>query len=205
MVIQKKIKLNALIITILAYSLLFFCFNFYYTELWTALTRKGYYFTYTLLEYLFFSFILFQIIKENTFRKIIIAGSILFTAFMILNFITSTIKRIDSVPIGVETILLFVYIFYFFYSSLKKIDNNKLYIEPRFWFVTGMLVYLGSTFFFNILAESVDSNFMINYWHFTFFGDILKNILFTIGILLYLNKSDKNKEKEKTIDDLLSI
>lgn len=203
LLLKKKVRPDILIVAILIYFPAFFFLNFYYSELKILLTRKGYYFTYTFLEYISFSVMLYYIVSKKKFRKIIISCSALFTIFLIINYSFSTIKRIDSIPIGVETILLFIYIFYYYFNSLAEIENTRLYKKPEFWFVIGMLVYLSSTFFFNILAESLDSNFMTNYWHFTFIGDILKNILFAFGILFYLRKG--GKEKEKAIDNLLSI
>ena len=168
------------------------------------MTRKVYYFTYTFLEYLSFSFILYHIIGGKKIRRLMIISLIFFTIFMTIHLLFTTDKRIDSIPIGVETILILVFIYYYFFNSFQDDDNNKLYKDPGFWFVIGMLVYLGSTFFFNILANNVDTEFMKKYWHFTFLGDILKNIIFSIGILAYSKQIGKSKEKNTIIDNLLN-
>lgn len=167
------------------------------------MTKKVYYFIYTLFEYIAFTSLLYFIIRNNKFKKLILICSILFIGFMIVNYLVTSYKRMDSVPIGVSTILLFIYIFYYLFNSLKEIENKSLYKGPELWFVTAMLIYLGSTFFFFILANSLDSQFMIDYWHFSFLGDIVKNILFAIGLVLYVKTSERVKKENSTVDHRL--
>jgi hypothetical protein len=169
------------------------------------MTKKVYYFVYTLLEYASFTCLLFHFIRDAKFRRIMLGGSALFTIFIVINFYVTSYKRMDSVPIGVSTILLFIYIFYYLFNSLKEIESKSMYKGPELWFVTGILAYLGSTFFFNILANSVDSDFMKNYWHLSFFGDILKNLLFAIGAMYYIKATRKAKIDNSSIDYLLGI
>ncbi len=90
--------------------------------------------------------------------------------------------KADSLNIGVETILISLNIIYFFYLRFKKVDEQYLYQNPYFWLMTGMLVYLAFTFFFNILVNHVDNEVIKNYYHFSYIGDIVKNLLFAVAI-----------------------
>ncbi len=69
--------------------------------------------------------------------------------------------------------------------------------------ITGILIYLGSTFFFNILANEIAPDQFLKYWYLTYFGDILKNILATVAIILYAkNPIRKLKQSAPTVPNL---
>lgn len=188
----KRIKLNFFIIAFSAYLLLFFLLNNYYTEIKTTIGKTGYYFIYTLIEYLTFTYILWNSITDKKFKKSIIFLSCLFILFLTIFYSLVKIKRLDSVPIGVETILLIIYILYFFFRYFKSINDDYIYNNASFWFVTGILIYLGITFFFNILANSLDRDLFKMYYYYSYLGDILKNLLFTVAIIFLAHNNKKN-------------
>ena len=96
----------------------------------------------------------------------------------------------DSYEIAVETLLITSCIIYFFYLRFKQVDEHYLYQDPFFWFMTGMLVYLGYTFFFNLLVNHVDIEVIKNYYHFSYIGDIIKNLLFTVALFYLPRKGE---------------
>jgi hypothetical protein len=71
------------------------------------------------------------------------------------------------------------------------VDELYLYQDPFFWFMTGILVYLGYTFFFNLLVNHVDNEVIKSYYHYSYVGDILKNLLFTVGLFYLPRKKEK--------------
>ena len=99
--------------------------------------------------------------------------------------LTKSSERMDAYEIATETLLITFCIIYFFYLRFKQVDQHYLYQDPFFWFMTGILVYLGYTFFFNLLVNHVDNEILKNYYHYSYLGDIIKNLLFTVG-LFYL-------------------
>ena len=56
----------------------------------------------------------------------------------------------------------------------------------------GLLLYLGGTFFFNILANQMSLDEFDTYWHYTYMAEIAKNILFLIALF----KISKFKKKD---------
>lgn len=72
---------------------------------------------------------------------------------------------------------------YFFYFQLKNVTNRSIYEFASFWIVLGIMIYIGFTFFFNILANNVSPQFFIQYYYYTYLGDIFKNILFSIALI----------------------
>jgi hypothetical protein len=177
------------------YGVLFFSLLIFwdYAKLQIPKEYKGYYqILYTFLEYLVFSFIFWNNIKNKRFKKFIIIVSILFFAFQIFFATTTSIKKLDSIPVGVETIFIFIYIFYFFYEFSKNTKDIFIYNHFCFWIAVGILIYLGGSFFFYILINELDDNQIHNFGNLTFIAEIIKNLLFAFSIFMY-NKFPINK------------
>jgi hypothetical protein len=104
---------------------------------------------------------------------------------------------LDSIPIGVQSIFVLIYIFYFLYSLLKSnTPAISLYQQPIFWFATGILIYESGTFFFNILANHMSRTQIEEYWFITYIIETIKNIFLTIGILsIHYQKEPSNSHK----------
>jgi len=198
LIISGKIKVNWFIVIIGVYLLFFFLLNSYILEIVSLIKKKNYYLIYTSIEYLAFTSILYTYISNKKFRISIVILSILFISFLLLFYTIAHVKRVDSIPIGIESLLLFIYIFYYFYDSLKNFDpEHKLYEKPSFWFIAGIFVYLGITFFFNILGNYMENEQIDQYYHFSYFGDILKNILFSIALYVYSKYALKKLSKKQ--------
>lgn len=197
-------KKYSLFIILALYGLVFFFYlNFYYDI--PKNYRKIQQTVYTLLEYSVFAAIIWYNLKNAILRKTIFSLSVLFLVFQITYYFVSKLQKIDSVPIGVETILIFVFSFFYFQQFLKYNTSKNIYEYPSFWLVVGILIYLGSAFFFNILANDVTEQQFDNYWHFTYIPEILKNILFAMVVLgypSYLNELPNSKNKKTEIPNL---
>jgi hypothetical protein len=180
------------------YSLLFFLFLFF-DEYLSRHHRHLYTTIYTFIEYFFFSCLIWLLVQNSKFKQIITTLSALFLLFQVVYFLTSKTRNLDSIPIGIESILIFIYISYAFYEQFH--DNNKAtYIYDRYWFWTliGIMIYLSCSFFFNILANSIEYHSIEKYWFLTYIFEIIKNILFTISIILYVKKQVENIASKKT-------
>lgn len=124
----------------------------------------------------------------------------LFTLFLIGFYTFGNIRSIDSIPIGIESIFLMIFILIYFYSELKNVSSQNIYDSYSFWIIIGILIYIGFTFFFNILANSLDRNFLGKYFFYSYLGDIIRNIFFGISVL-FIAKTNA-KEKSKTISNM---
>lgn len=111
---------------------------------------------------------------------------------------TLKIHRLDSISIGIEAILLFVYVFYFFYESSKNIIDNYIYNHYCFWIAVGILLYLGGSFFFYILIDHLTDDQVKVFGDLTYVAEILKNILFALALVIYSKKSVADR-KPKSI------
>jgi len=118
--------------------------------------RKFYNSFFTFLEYSFFTSLFYFNIQNKKFRKIIILLSSLFLVFQVTHYFVIDNYRIDSIPIGVESILIFIYIFLFFLENLNLPNQGFIYLHHCFWIAVGLLIYLGGSFFINILANTLN-------------------------------------------------
>lgn len=186
---------------LILYSLVTFCFNFFYDAIFDRL-GSVYYWVYTFIEYICFAFILWCHITNTKFRLFILISSLAFITFQVVYFI-NTGNEVDSISIGVETILVLIYIFYFFYTQLKaSIPTLSLYQQSIFWWAIGIMIYLSGAFFFNILVNHMEKAQIQEYWFITYIFDIVKNIFFSIGIFAMANYQKTHSNSHKNIPNL---
>jgi len=130
--------------------------------------------------------------------------SILFFVFQIVYVFTTEIKRLDSVPVGIETILILIYIFFFFFELSKNVNGLFIYNHYCFWLAVGILIYLGGSFFFYILIDHLSRDQVNTFGNLTYLTEVLKNILFVAAIFIYnrypLGKTDKNSNSVPFLD-----
>jgi len=143
---------------------------------------------FTLIEFLLFSFLFKLIIKNKKFYRVILSLSIIFFLVAIKNYDTNKAQRIDAVPIGVETIFILVFSFYYLYEQMNIVDDSFIYSRYHFWLVIGIMVYLSGSFFIYIFTNQAQS-VIDNFWFLTYVFYIIKNIFFAIGISYYSKKA----------------
>ena len=151
---------------------------------------------YTFLEYGFFTAILWNNIGIKKLRLTIIICSVLFVGAQILTPLIvsdSQNNSIDSIPVGIETILIFIYIIFFFYENFRNNYDQYIYNHHCFWLSIGMLIYLGGTFFFNLLGNYFNESEIDKYWFLTHIADIIKNLFFCVSIIVYSRGHLKGK------------
>jgi len=156
---------------------------------------------YTYLEYSFLTYIIIFHLQNIKIKTTIKFVSILFLLFLILYNLFTKPQKIDSIPIGIETILILIYSFYFFKQFLRSNISRNVYEYPSFWLIVGLLVYLGSNFFFNLMLNHISDEQIETFWHYTYIPEIIKNIIFSIVILgypSYNNESENISSKIRT-------
>lgn len=142
------------------------------------------YSSYTFFEYSLFAACLYNVINNKRFRKFILITSLSFSTFLIIYNLTTKVVGIDSVPIGIETILILIFSFYYFYEQMQDTTNLFIYTRFSFWIVLGMVLYLAGSFFIYIYSSQLSQQEIRKYWIFTNIFSILKNIFFAIAIIV---------------------
>src|SRR4029450_11701183 len=110
--------------------------------------------------------------------------TILFLLFQVMHYLFINNIRIDSIAIGVESILIFVYIFFFFMDNLNSPKDGFIYANHTFWISVGLLIYLGGSFFINILANSLSKEEFDKYWYLNYIADIVKTVFFATALIV---------------------
>lgn len=157
---------------------------------------------YTLLEYSFFTVLIFQQLRSHFQKILLISLSICFFLFQFIYYYFIDIrKKIDSIPIGIETILIFIFIFFFLYEQLKDAKDIPIYDHYFFWIAIGLFIYLGGSFFIYIYANSMTDEELIRFWYFTYIVEIFKNLLFSLSVVVY-SKHPNIKKSNQVIPNL---
>jgi len=157
---------------------------------------------YTLLEFSFFAALIFQQLKIKKQKILIVILSLAFCCFHIIYFISREKKGFDSIPIGIEAILIFVFIFFFFYEQLKDATSTPIYDNYFFWIAVGLFIYLGSSFFIYLTATTLKQKEIDQYWFLTYITETIKNLLLTVAIYIYSRHPDKTSQTSQNLPNL---
>jgi hypothetical protein len=117
----KKVKKETVGNILVIYSVLFFLLNFIFDSIPKDYI-KTYYFSYTFFEYLSFASLLFLKTEGKNFRRIILITSAIFIVFQIYYYIAGNQRVLDSVPIGIATILVFIFIINYFLPLASRLN-----------------------------------------------------------------------------------
>ena len=181
------------------YGLVCFCFLFYYDMIPKNL-KQSLQSAYTFFEYSVFTFIFWINYNSKKAKRIIIIISILFLSFQIFYLFTTKTKGLDSIPIGIETIIILFYIVYFFYQFSKDLSKAYIYNHSGFWISVGILIYLCGSFFFFILFSQLSREQKESFGVMTYVAEIIKNLLFVLAIFVQTHYPfEKAKRKEEPI------
>jgi hypothetical protein len=126
-------------------------------------------------------------------------GFVIFQSVYLLN--AADNNDLDSLSIGVETILLFSYVICFFLEQFRT-TKISIYNHYCFWICVGILIYLGGSFFFYILANHMTAAEIDKYWELTYIGEIIKNIFFSYSVFLFMKQRKNNDVKNKILPNL---
>jgi hypothetical protein len=139
---------------------------------------------FTVLETIAFVTFLFLELKNQHVKK---ALTMIGLCFLIFNFLFPMLyneKLIDSVQIGVETIIILVFSFYYLYEETNDTSTLYIYSTSQFWVIIGMVLYLSGSFFIYLFADSIGEAQAKKYWPFTNVFSVMKNLFFAIAIII---------------------
>jgi hypothetical protein len=190
-VFLKKVKHDVGIRIIIIYAFANFVINYWITLTSTANTFL--YESFTLIEYILFVGYVYTQVKSKTTKSLIIIVSTAFTIFFfVYSFLAKAVKGIDSIPIGVETIIILGFAFYYLYERMNDTTTLFIYNTNTFWIILGIVLYLAGSFFIYIFASSLRNSDINKYWFITNIFSILKNIFFCIAIFIHAKPSKES-------------
>jgi len=149
---------------------------------------------FTIIEYSIITFFIFQLIESDLFKRLIKIGSIIFIIVSILDIYTSSFTSFDSLPSGIESILVLSYCLFFVYEKMTSTDFS---FNGTIWITIGFILFFSGTFFLFILSQNnfKDSSFILTYGYIVAIFNIIKNLFITIGIFSESNNSKRTSHK----------
>jgi hypothetical protein len=148
---------------------------------------------FTLIEYSLFALLIYLEIHNKRVKKIILFLSFCFYCTCIYNYISSP-PHFDSLNVTLESILIIAYCLYFFFEQINIPRVTFIYAFPQFWITAGILIYLASTFFLFMQADSLSREARNGYWIIAILSQIMRNVLFTIA---FFSVNHKQKSLNK--------
>lgn len=182
------------------YGIIFFAllFSFYALPV-TSKTIKLYNTTYTFCEYTFFALLFYLNLKSKKSKIAIVILSISFYIFQILHFLFIKNIRMDSIPIGIESIIILAFVVLFFLEILSNPESGYIYNHYCFWIAVGLLIFLSGNFFMNILAETLPRTELDKYWFINYITDAIKTVFFGISLYYYSQKVTLSKKERSAV------
>ncbi len=149
---------------------------------------------FTIVEYSIITFFIFQLIESSLFKRLIKTGSFIFIIVSILDIYTSSFTSFDSLPSGLESILVLSYCLFFVYEKMTSTDFS---FNGSIWITIGFILFFSGTFFLFILSQNnfKDSSFVMTYGYIVAIFNIIKNLFITIGIFSESNNSKRTSHK----------
>jgi hypothetical protein len=149
---------------------------------------------FTIVEYSIITFFILQLIESILFKRLIKIGSVIFIAISILDIYTSSFTSFDSLPSGIESILVLSYCLFFVYEKMTSSDFS---FNGTIWITIGFILFFSGTFFLFILSQNnfKDSSFILTYGYIVAIFNIIKNLFITIGVVSESNNSKRTSHK----------
>ena len=186
--LDKKYKLIALILTI---SLLVDNLNLFFPNLLSELLYIEWH-IFTLVEFTIYAWLLRNLVFSLRIRRIIPYVILGFWLFKVADLLWITpLSEVDSLAISLEAIILIALSAAFYLDLLRSLRIEKIETYPWFWIVAGILIYFCANltlFIFSNYITSVNLRQFWAYWSIHAVFTIIKYLLFTVGIWLFLKE-----------------
>jgi hypothetical protein len=137
---------------------------------------------FTIIEFFLLSIYLFKELISSNYRTFIKISSIIFSLFVVFDLATGTLNEFDSIPTGVESILILSSSVLLLYERIIK---NEDYNVSSIWISIGLVLFFSGTFFLFILSESNfnNSGFSKTYSYILASFKIISYCLFSVGMI----------------------
>jgi hypothetical protein len=132
------------------------------------------------------------VLESKKAKRLILVLSALFFIYAIVDFLTSKSNSFDSIPTGIECILIILYSLYYLYEKITKTDTLFIYNTSNFWIVVAIIIYFSGTFFLFIYSQSFinDQQFLKTYALILGIFTIVRNLMLAIAFIIKPSKSN---------------
>lgn len=143
------------------------------------------------VEFSIIGYFFYNSVNYEIHKKIILWLSLLFIASFIVKSLFTTHQLFDSVLNGVEALVVIFFSLLFFYEQLRYPKSLFIYTQPEFWGVSGFFLFFSISFFAFLYRQTfwTQKDFYVQYIYIHALAGILRNLLFTMGMLIKPEKT----------------
>lgn len=158
-----------------------------------------YIYIFTIIEYSLFASFIYTVLHNSYLKKVLLICSFLFVSFCLFNIFFQPKYKFDSLQTSIESLILLIFCIIFLFEQINKPELVFIYASYKFWVITGILVYIATTFFLYIFAASLPLKQAQEYWVISHVSNILRNIFFATAIIINVN-SQKTQKPQKPLE-----
>jgi len=140
----------------------------------------------TITEGVFLSLYLYNVLKTNNARRILLVCISLFFCYSIFELIQTKAETFDSIPTVLESLIIISFSIFYLYEKMTNPESLFLYNSPHFWIVAALLLYFSGSFFAFIYAQNFSNSPEVAKTFRTITGYLafFQNILFLIAFII---------------------
>ena len=133
---------------------------------------------FSIFEFIFYLYIIKNIIHNKRIRKIITIVMVLYPIAALINifFILGSVNKLHITTYSLGCLLIVIFSIYYFYELFKSTASVNLKREPAFWIITGLLFFYTCSFpifgFANFISAVIAKN--------------IGGVLVIINVILYV-------------------
>jgi len=194
--IHSKEKSLRVIFYFIIYTIIHEALGYYFHEIGSMADALVLLSIYTAVEFSTFCLFYFYSVSEGLMKKAVLPIGGLFLVFAGIDFfLVNQMTAIDSMAIGVESILIILMCIYYLIVQIKGSSNLFVYSTSNFWIVITFLIFFSGTFFLYIMLESQfeDKSYRTLYTFINSIFYILRNILFSVAMVMKSSQPAKKK------------
>ena len=153
---------------------------------------------FTIVEFSFLSYFFYLIFSKPQVKHIIKITFLAFIVFAVIDyFIINKMQSLDSITIGIESIIIIIFAIYYLFINLRDSVNFSIYSTFDFWAVITLLIYFAGTFFIYLLVEGNKGNmeFRKVYIILNSSFNIIKNILLATAMCMKMKPTSPYSPK----------
>ncbi len=124
-------------------------------------------------------------------KRIVLVTGLLFYSCWLFYTLNNPEEAFDSTVNGIESLIAISYSILYFYEQLRYPKTLFIYMQPSFWGVAGFFLFFTGSFFVFIYRQTSETvgNFLLQYVYIHAIFYMLRNILFSIGMVMKSEKS----------------
>jgi hypothetical protein len=143
------------------------------------------------VEFSIIGYFFYHSVNYEIHKRVILWLSIAFIAAYIIKSLLTPLQMFDSALNGVESLLVIFFSLLYFYEQLRYPKSLFIYTQPEFWGVSGFFLFFSISFFAFLYRQTfwTQKDFYVQYVYIHALAGILRNLLFTMGMLIKPEKT----------------